>query len=640
MIVLIPLGGLGLRFKNLGYKLPKPLINVMGKSIIFWLLDNLNLNNIDFVIIPYNNELSKYRFESLLIKTYPNINFKFIKLNKETRGASETIKITLDTLTINDQPILCLDGDNFYLTDIINNWDKNNQVFVFNDDSKEAAFSYVKTKNDIIYEIKEKEKISNNACTGAYGFSSWKQLLEYCNYIIDNNITHVGEFYISTVIGEMIKKSISFKTSNVDKNKYICLGTPLHVRLFCNNFPKISAFDNTHMIKKQRYCFDLDNTLVTFPKIKNDYTSVEPIYNNINFLKYLKSLGHEIIIYTARNMKTHNGNIGKCISNIGKITFDTLDKFDIQYDEIYFGKPYADYYIDDLAISSFEDMEKEFGFYNSTIEPRSFNSLYSTNIQLYKKSSDNKLDGEIYYYNNIPKSIKDMFPFMFNYDVENYTWYEMEMINGIPVSKLYLSEELSIDLLGHIMKSLTRIHTIELNDNINIYGNYSEKISKRYNSFDYTIYPESECVYNNLIDFFKDYELNGKGSKKVIHGDPVLTNILINQFGKIKFIDMRGKINNSLTITGDVFYDWAKLYQSLIGYDEILFNKQININYKKNIINNFIEYFLELYSEEELNNVKYITKSLLFTLIPLHYNEKCIHYYNLIQSEYLKIKNI
>jgi hypothetical protein len=147
-------------------------------------------------------------------------------------------------------------------------------------------------------------------------------------------------------------------------------------------------------------------------------------------------------------------------------------------------------------------------------------------------------------------------------------------------------------------------------------------------------------LYYNLIDFFKDYELNGKGSKKVIHGDPVLTNILINQFGKIKFIDMRGKINNNLTITGDVFYDWAKLYQSLIGYDEILFNKQININYKKNIINNFIEYFLELYSEEELNNVKYITKSLLFTLIPLHYNEKCIHYYNLIQSEYLKIKNI
>ena len=43
MIILIPLGGIGKRFKDLGYKLPKPLINVMGKPIIFWLLDNINM---------------------------------------------------------------------------------------------------------------------------------------------------------------------------------------------------------------------------------------------------------------------------------------------------------------------------------------------------------------------------------------------------------------------------------------------------------------------------------------------------------------------------------------------------------------------------------------------------------------------
>jgi hypothetical protein len=50
-------------------------------------------------------------------------------------------------------------------------------------------------------------------------------------------------------------------------------------------------------------------------------------------------------------MKTHNGNIGKINADIGKITFDTLEKFNIPYDEIYFGKPHADFYIDDLAIN-------------------------------------------------------------------------------------------------------------------------------------------------------------------------------------------------------------------------------------------------------------------------------------------------
>ena len=50
MYLIIPLGGLGTRFKKFGYKNPKPLVNVFGKPIIFWLLDNLSC---DEVLIPY-----------------------------------------------------------------------------------------------------------------------------------------------------------------------------------------------------------------------------------------------------------------------------------------------------------------------------------------------------------------------------------------------------------------------------------------------------------------------------------------------------------------------------------------------------------------------------------------------------------
>lgn len=118
------------------------------------------------------------------------------------------------------------------------------------------------------------------------------------------NIMQKNEFYISVVIQEMINDDLKFGIILIPTNKYICLGTPLHVRLFCNNFPIINAINNKKMQESNRYCFDLDNTLVTFPKIKNDYTSVLPINKNINFLKYLKKLGHTIIIYTARRMRT------------------------------------------------------------------------------------------------------------------------------------------------------------------------------------------------------------------------------------------------------------------------------------------------------------------------------------------------
>ena len=171
MIILIPLGGTGERFKRNGYKLPKALINVFGEPIINYLLDSLTIAD-QLVYIPYNEEYKKYRFESRLKKRYPDVKFKFLCLTENTRGAAETINIALKELDCSDCPILCLDGDNFYQTDIINLWSGKNIIFTVENRSENPIYSYIKTEGNIIIDIAEKEKISDYACTGAYGFQS------------------------------------------------------------------------------------------------------------------------------------------------------------------------------------------------------------------------------------------------------------------------------------------------------------------------------------------------------------------------------------------------------------------------------------------------------------------------------------
>ena len=175
-----------------------------------------------------------------------------------------------------------------------------------------------------------------------------------------------------------------------------------------------------------------------------------------------------------------------------------------------------------------------------------------------------------------------------------------------------------------------------INDDINIYENYASKIINRYENFDYSIFESSKSVYESILVKLQNYEKNNLGKKTMIHGDPVFTNIIINQFSKIKFIDMRGIVGNQLTLNGDWLYDWAKIYQSIIGYDEILLSTSIDTNYKETIIQIFIKYFIDNFSEEDFINLKIITKSLIFTLIPLHNNENCKKFYNLLFSEYLK----
>ena len=43
MNIIIPIGGKGERFLNCGYKEKKPLINILGKPMISYVLDNLKI---------------------------------------------------------------------------------------------------------------------------------------------------------------------------------------------------------------------------------------------------------------------------------------------------------------------------------------------------------------------------------------------------------------------------------------------------------------------------------------------------------------------------------------------------------------------------------------------------------------------
>jgi hypothetical protein len=227
--------------------------------------------------------------------------------------------------------------------------------------------------------------------------------------------------------------------------------------------------------------------------------------------------------------------------------------------------------------------------------------------------------------------LKVYFPIFIN---NGNNWYSIEKINGLTLSYLYVNESLSEDLLNKYLLLLNKIHTvkenIDNNNELNIYSNYCKKIKDRYSNYDYTKFSRSEIIYNKLIEYFNEYENNNKGIHGIIHGDAVFSNCIIDENNNFKLIDMRGKLDDKLTIYGDILYDYSKVYQSLIGYDEILFDKIISNDYKTKLLNIFNNFIKSNLGDEYLEIIKMICNSLLFTLIPLHRNEKCILFYNLI----------
>ena len=610
MILIIYLDLLDNLFEKYNYKEPQPFIKIFGKNIIEWILDYLDLNIYNYVILISNNELFNNLFFNL--NKYDNILFLFNHFNR----LSNIIDVLLEmTENINDdKSILYIDTKNFYTKDI-SSLSNENTIFYRNDENEENTDN----KNIYINEILSKKNISNNLVIGSFIFKSLEQFRYYCKKLsVLNNVLFMNNnISIINLINLMLNDNINFnKYKLIDNEDIISLETPLHIRLFCNNFPKISAINDNLMISNKKLCFDLN----CFLQISgNTYI---PNNNNINFIKYLKKIGNTIIITTNTfdNEQYKNDLI------------EIIKKNEIIYDEIYFNKPNADFYINSENILFDNNIEKNIGFYKNKIECRDFNDIICKDIKTYKKVSSD-LSGEIYYYQNIPIEIKDIFPTMFCFDKDN-KWYEMENINGVPISKLYLNEELTLEQFNHVLKTINRIHNCNIefmdNKNIDIYENYIHKMTNRYNNYDYSTFYDSNKIYNFLLENLYNYKIQNLGKFSIIHGDTVFTNILINNFGKIKLIDMRGIINKTLTIYGDKMYDYAKIYQSLLGYDEILENKYVSEQYKNKFLNYFEERFLNIYNEIDFYYLKIITASLLFTLIPLHDNDKCKYYYELI----------
>ena len=105
-----------------------------------------------------------------------------------------------------------------------------------------------------------------------------------------------------------------------------------------------------------KICFDLDNTLCEIRTPEQSYSEVLPKPGAIAYLKELKAKGHYIIIHTARNMLTYNNNLGRIIANQAPIVIEWLNRYEFPYDELLFGKPLADFYVDDKGIT-FTDFE-------------------------------------------------------------------------------------------------------------------------------------------------------------------------------------------------------------------------------------------------------------------------------------------
>jgi ribonucleotide monophosphatase NagD (HAD superfamily) len=91
---------------------------------------------------------------------------------------------------------------------------------------------------------------------------------------------------------------------------------------------------------KKTYCFDIDGTICT---TDCKYKDAEPFHEVIDYINKLYDVGNTIIIYTSRGSKSG--------TDWYDFTKNQIDNWGLKYHHLNFGKPQADYFIDDRAIN-------------------------------------------------------------------------------------------------------------------------------------------------------------------------------------------------------------------------------------------------------------------------------------------------
>lgn len=89
-----------------------------------------------------------------------------------------------------------------------------------------------------------------------------------------------------------------------------------------------------------RLIVDMDGTL-THDDSSVPYSKRLPRLDVIERVNALHAHGVRIIIYTARNMRSYNGNLGLINKNTLPVLSGWLERHGVSYDEIHMGKPWC-----------------------------------------------------------------------------------------------------------------------------------------------------------------------------------------------------------------------------------------------------------------------------------------------------------
>ena len=219
MIAIIPVAGAGTKLRPHTYTQPKALIPIAGKTILSFIVDQLQEGGIrEFVfIVGYLGE----KIHEYVQHAYPHLTTHFVYQN-ERQGTGHAVKLAYEIIQ-NDEVMVVL-GDTiceYDVREIVHS--PHNMLGVKKVDDPRLFGVAELGVDDIVDRVVEKPAIpkSNMALVGLYKIKDSNLLFECLSQLVNGLLGNDGDYNLTDALQCMIDKGATFKAFRV-KNWFDC----------------------------------------------------------------------------------------------------------------------------------------------------------------------------------------------------------------------------------------------------------------------------------------------------------------------------------------------------------------------------------------------------------------------------------
>ena len=228
--VLVPMAGKGSRFSDAGYKKPKPFIEVLGKTMIERVLENLFCENVRYILIAQEEHL--YQEKDLVSRIKNDYPVEFVPINGITEGAACSALFARKYIN-NSNPLVIANSDqiidiNFqkFIDDSLER-QLDGSIMTFTDPFSDEKWSFAALGEDLLVkEVAEKKAISDQATVGIYMFNKGSLFVDSAIDMMVRNERTNNEFYVCPVYNFCIEQGARIGIYNIDYDNMHGLGTP------------------------------------------------------------------------------------------------------------------------------------------------------------------------------------------------------------------------------------------------------------------------------------------------------------------------------------------------------------------------------------------------------------------------------